>query len=354
MKIGILTWYFGINYGARAHSYALMKVLEKMGHSVVFVNYRSTSNWKEELMTACQIEHRHKHPISTLRGVSRYFAFCKQLKEYPQTSKMIDLTNLDKENIELLILGSDEIINLNHSLYSEYYFGVNIPNSIPIITYAVSAGTVSPNFILPDTIKKSLSRLKAISVRDTTSYELIFYNTDRKAIEVLDPTFLYDFNGLESKWMDKDYILIYSFGFLKEYSQTIRRFAKSKGLKIYVVGHVSEWADKSFMSADLHMWLALYKNASYVITDSYHGFIFALKYEKEYILLKRGDKANKVDGLINYLHINRKYYTPTQALEEYLAEHIDYPQINETISTLKKKSIDYLTTEINQIRGEKI
>ena len=340
MKIGILTWYFGINYGARAHSYALMKVLEKMGHSVVFVNYRSTSNWKEELMTACQIEHRHKHPISTLRGVSR--------------SKMIDLTNLDKENIELLILGSDEIINLNHSLYSEYYFGVNIPNSIPIITYAVSAGTVSPNFILPDTIKKSLSRLKAISVRDTTSYELIFYNTDRKAIEVLDPTFLYDFNGLESKWMDKDYILIYSFGFLKEYSQTIRRFAKSKGLKIYVVGHVSEWADKSFMSADLHMWLALYKNASYVITDSYHGFIFALKYEKEYILLKRGDKANKVDGLINYLHINRKYYTPTQALEEYLAEHIDYPQINETISTLKKKSIDYLTTEINQIRGEKI
>lgn len=43
MKIGILTWYSACNYGARAHSYALRKTVESLGHECIMVAFRPTN-----------------------------------------------------------------------------------------------------------------------------------------------------------------------------------------------------------------------------------------------------------------------------------------------------------------------
>ena len=60
MKIGILTWYFGYNYGAEAHSYALMKVLEKMGHDVRLIKYRPANSFKIDITSNLNITNRKK------------------------------------------------------------------------------------------------------------------------------------------------------------------------------------------------------------------------------------------------------------------------------------------------------
>ena len=50
MKIGILTWYFGINYGARAHSLALYQTVRNLGYDCEFIQYTSSNTIKKEFL----------------------------------------------------------------------------------------------------------------------------------------------------------------------------------------------------------------------------------------------------------------------------------------------------------------
>lgn len=50
MKIGILTWYFGINYGARAHSLALYQTVRNLGYDCEFIQYTSSNTIKKSFI----------------------------------------------------------------------------------------------------------------------------------------------------------------------------------------------------------------------------------------------------------------------------------------------------------------
>lgn len=352
MKIGVLTWFFGINYGARAHSLALKNVLEDMGHEVQFIHYDPTYSLKKEIFNSCHFEHRHRHPIKMLRGLKKMFSFRAQLEDYPKTEKINDMSEIKKSDFDLIILGSDEILNINHPMFKDAYYGVGIDKDIPLMMYAPSSGTTDSEEVLTEEIRKSLRDIKFLSARDKCTYNVLKNNSSKEVEEVLDPTFLYEFD-VPSKATNERYILIYSFGYLKEYSEVIKKYAKERDLKIYVVGHISDWADKSFIEADLYEWLSLYKGAEVIVTDSYHGYIFALKNNKEYILISKNDKTNKIDGLMSYVGDERGYYNKENSLEEYFSKPVDYKEINKNIEILRDKSLSYLKTSLEKIKGEK-
>ena len=325
-------------------------MLKKRGYDVEFIDFRSNSDTLKNLLTACQIEHRHKHPISMVRGITKYIAFKRQLKEYPHSKKITKSSQLMPEGYDVIIIGSDEIINLNHPLFDNIYYGVGINNSIPLILFSVSAGTVDKNTELSLAFQKSLKRFVALSARDINTIEFLKNNIDRDVIEVLDPTFLYDFSGEEYEEKLPPYILIYSFGFLKDYSKEIMEYANQNGLLVLAVGQVSEWADKSIMKVDLHRWLGLYKNAQLVVTDSYHGFIFAMKYRKEYILINKADKTNKIDGLLFSSGAERGYYQKGQTVTDYLLKPVNFDKVEKNLEILKNESLRFLIDAIEQTK----
>lgn len=75
----------------------------------------------------------------------------------------------------------------------------------------------------------------------------------------------------------------------------------------------------------------------------------ALKNEKEYILIKRSDKANKTDGLITYLDIPRTYLSDKDTLCKYLKEPIDYALLRRRIEEKRKECIAFLTNAIAEV-----
>lgn len=346
MKIGILTWYFGINYGARAHSLALYQTVRNLGYDCEFIQYTSSNTIKKEFYTCTAIEHRHKHPIQTMSGLVKMHKFNQQKKQYPVSKKVYTAEEIDALGYDLIILGSDEIINSNHSLYNDIYYGVGLKNT-PYIMYAVSAGTVDQDTKLSKAIDEALSNCKCISVRDHNTAQLIENNTKIKPKIVLDPTLLYDFPVGEPLLKEK-YMLIYSFGFLESYKEELIKLSKEKGLRMVCVGRRSEWAEKSIMNANLDEWLNYYRYASLIVTDSYHGFIFAIKNHKNYILIAKDDKTNKIDGLLNLTGTNKTYWNTQRDIVDYYEEMIDYDKVYENLNIHRQASLEYFSTAITK------
>lgn len=349
MKIGILTWYFGANYGAKAHSYALQKVLEEMGHSVEMINYIPPTLLKTNLMANFNTPHMRRHPLILLKCLCRCIKFKRWTENmYHITKRVKSGEEVDSLELDAIIIGSDEVFNYRHRIFDEIYYGKGILNK-PMITYAPSSGQAPTNIVFGKEIIESMNRIKVFSARDKYTRELIQNNINRDVEIVLDPTLLYDFDFPQDYFKKSDpYLLIYSFDPWDNLREEIREFAREKQLKIISVGRYCKWADISYTTASQYIWFSAFKHADVVFTDSFHGTIFAIKNQKQFIIVSRKDKINKINDLVESLDVNRTFYDGTISIAEYLEDPIDYDKVNKRIAIGKSASIDYLTKALGE------
>ena len=74
---------------------------------------------------------------------------------------------------------------------------------------------------------------------------------------------------------------------------TSRKTNKEKGLKIYGICRSNlSYTDKNFVFAGPETFVSLVKNASYVISNSFHGTAFAMIYGVPFKVLDRPDGLN--------------------------------------------------------------
>lgn len=345
MKIGILTWYSACNYGARAHSYALRKTIESLGHQCIMVAFRPVNEKRVNFRSNVGINHIYLHPHRMIKAYLRCRNFEKQISMNPISTQVYSGEDIDKLGLDLLILGSDEIFNVAHPTFDPIYYGVGV-EKVPIITYAPSSGQYDVNHNLPEDIKKSLERILALSARDQHTVDLIYNNIKKKAEIVADPTILYDFETeyVKPKW--NKYLLIYAFDSWDEYKNEIKKFAHDQDLKVLSLGQHRTWADLNYDLATVTEWFGAFKYADYVITDSFHGTVFATKYHKQFCLLGRSDKLNKINDFLFNAGIERAYYSPDVSLDEYFSNTIDFIEAEKNLKFLKEKSVKYLRDAI--------
>ena len=121
MKIGVLTWYYGANYGAKAQAYALAQILSKMGHSVQMLNFKTVGYEKLNISTNLNVEHAKHHPILYLKCHLRVRRFQKFNRHFKETSSVKSGEEIDNLNLDYVILGSDAIFNVKHKLFNKIY-----------------------------------------------------------------------------------------------------------------------------------------------------------------------------------------------------------------------------------------
>lgn len=349
LKIGILTWYSACNYGARAHSYALRKTVESLGHECIMVAFRPVNEKHVNIRANAAINHIYLHPHRLIKAYSRCQIFEKQISMNPVSSQVYSGADIDKLGLDLLILGSDEIFNIAHPTFDPIYYGVGVENT-PIITYAPSSGQYDVNQNLPEDMKRSLERIRALSARDQHTVAFIYNNIRRKAEIVADPTILYDFDleYVEPRW--SKYLLIYAFDSWNEYKDQITKYAHDQELAILSLGQHRSWVDVNYDLATVPEWLGAFKYADCVITDSFHGTVFAAKYHKPFCLLGRSDKLNKINDFLTDSGIDRAYYSSDIALSEYFSKIIDFDDVDKNLKYLKERSVKYLKDAIAGVR----
>lgn len=323
-KIGICTLYFANNYGAILQAFALQEVLKEMGHEVEFIKVRDVQINMEE-------------PNANLFEKSREYINLKA-----------DVIDKNADKYYAIIIGSDEVWNVNNRTFEHFeeYFGKNL-NADKIVSYAPSANGVTYEQLKEfyrDDVK--FEEFKFLSARDEGTRKLVKDISGRDAKLVLDPTLLVsDFSKYATNPFPelKDYIILYAYKFSNEEKEKIIKFAKENNKKIYSLAYKFDWAETLY--TDIFGFLGVIKNADYMITNTFHGTLFALILEKEFAVFS--NKNSKVEDIINKFQFKDRDGVNAEDLKEIFSSNVNYEKINELKLMHRRKSLEYLENVIN-------
>lgn len=347
MKIGILTWFFADNYGARAHTYALRQTIISMGHECEFVNYIPGNAFLVNIRGNINCEKPQKHMFLTARCFLRCLKFTRDRGLNIHGKRVHNASELDELHYDMIVIGSDAIFNIHHPLFNALYYGSGLKTTA-FCTYAPSCEYMNEDEFISAELKSGLYNATALSARDTVTKNIIQKVSNKSVQIVLDPTLLYNFESIAKMPKDKNYIFVYTFSDWDQFAPTIKEYAQKHLLEIISVGRHCKWADHSYDSASFKKWLGFFTNADLVFTDSFHGTVFAIKNKKPLIIASRSDKQAKIKDFLCQCGLeNQEFITENDNVEEYLRKNkIDYTVVEKELKIKKKVSIKYLKDAI--------
>lgn len=304
-EVGILTFHYSNNYGGVLQALSLQKAIEEMGFNVEVINYVPSeykptikmsnlgirknvfkNNLKDlsivNIIKKINIMYKHNNRIT--------FKFDKFREREMKLSARVDENSLKEilDNYKIIVVGSDQIWNPTQRKKPEYF--LNYKGNFRFIKIAYAADSTTKEVDMQDCekLKPALEDFSYISVRNKHSFSFVKYITNKEVEIVADPTIIYDFEGDENKKVtNSDYILTYILG--KEiqgtHKEVIKRIKNIYGnLPVYAIKiptmkfELSAHASKVFYELYPGEWINMFRNANFIYTDSFHGTLYALKY----------------------------------------------------------------------------
>lgn len=311
MRIGILTFHRGNNYGGILQCYALQQVLKKLGHTVEVIDYHHNDNrglvrkLYSKYSTADNIggflsslsdficKHRTV-PFDKALNDASIKDFDKFRSTYLNISKPLDSNNIgDYANAEydLIITGSDQVWT---SLFDDpmvYMIDWKPQFQGKRMSYAACSAHKNLHGSQRNVVKGCLSKFDLITVRDSTTQQLV-KNVLGKAPQIVpDPSLLYPYDEFKTEKQTEPYILTYILGDEIEggHDVALRKIKQQVGdLPVYAIvipcnsRDITKYADKVFETLSPEQWVDMFYHARYVYTDSFHAIMFSLKFEKPF------------------------------------------------------------------------
>ena len=356
MKIGIATFHWSQNYGALLQTYALKTRLTELGHEVYVIDKRPNRKKNESFSSKIKDAIlRVMHPFD--RG-----------NEYKQKSKLEYFRNnylsLVKEGdipkLDAIVCGSDQIWNpkLTGGKYDPLYFGVsNQVDAQKRIAYAASIGeaTIPENEIRE--FESLVSRMDAISVREKSIVDLVQKCTKNKVYNVVDPTLLLqrdDYSKLinDSTAWKQPYVLIYQNTYDENLYKMAFHIAKRKNLKVIEIARkryrpISKC--KVILDGGVEDFLNMYKNAAYVVTNTFHGTVFAIEFGREFVSIPLKGRESRVETLSEITGLQDRLLSgySENSFDEILTKEIDYNDVYERLARCRQSSEDFLTQALD-------
>lgn len=369
MKIGILTFQFGNNFGALLQCYALHKYLNSVGHTAQIIDYtpgniNKRSLWKQIISRKFSISHLKKIALKEKYAKQQNINFERFREKYFIRTKSLNYHQLSKlENFDAIIVGSDQVWNPSQHELGSYFLSHLDKYKGLRISYAPCCAINNVETKNKQKIIEALRNFSLISVRNEETRKFVEELTNINPPIVLDPTFLWSFNNEipSLRLISENYILIYVLG--KEIEgghENILKYIDKKyqnHKKVAVVltdnnPQLFPWADKVFYMADPIDWLNLFYYANIIYTDSFHGLVFAIKFEKPFIAyyaeLNRAsrfiDMSNRFIEISNHIISNSKDIVRNGVMDF----DIDYKNLNQKLEHEITFSKNFLAKSLNE------
>lgn len=365
MKVGIMSMQRIVNYGSFLQAYGLRSVIEEMGHSVEFVDYLP----EPSLITEKQISHSSRlasKVIKLLRLASPSYREYRnrQIRLNNSFSKFYETFQRDflpvlgigeQKNycpeLDILVIGSDEVFNCTQPGpdvgYSLQLFGKN-HRAKNLVSYAASFGSTTlgklEHYQVADEIGTYLTRFDAVSVRDDNSAEIVSKLTGRVAEQHIDPVLLYDFPEVEEIAIPlRDYIVVYAYaGRIRDTeAEEIIRFARKHKKRILCLGFYQPFCDEYILASPLEV-LAYIKHADYVVTDTFHGSVFSIKYQVPFATIIRESNKQKLSDLLHRFQLDNRRVSHLSELGNTLFAPMDCDSIKALIDHYQMDAKKYL------------
>lgn len=366
MKIGIITIHYGINYGSALQCFALSKYLgityPKCNISVINYIPERYRPLKRYFSTNKSVKGIKKAIYLILSAPNKFryqLLFDKFLKKnIPLGRKMYSSGQVEKNytDFDLLITGSDQIWNTDYNggIDPLYYLTFGNSNTIKI-SYAASCGK---DWFDENELTKCISLWKQfdeISLREDVTKEAFQSLGFSEAKQVLDPVFLLSQEDwkkfLPEREIREPYVFIYSLEGDEEKALDIAtKIAQEKRIKVAMISYGHIWNNNSrvdyyLRAKDPFQFLSLLENANYVVTNSFHGVAFSIRFRKQFIPIKRKKYNNRLDSILRMVKLEDRLI---EKMDNVSFRKIDYQnQVDKIIKNMEIYSKNYLEKWIN-------
>ena len=332
-KIGILTLHNALNYGAFLQAFALQTVLQEQHYEVKIIDLSKNRFFSRLWLIKCRYPKKMIHHY-------------KLLKQFDKVFNTLNIIHNHIQDFDTIIVGSDEVWNLgNNFIHYKEYFGKGLMVS-NLISYAVSTNSLTPEYFrqLAAGSNYNFSEFKHLSVRDINTFKLVKAISSREPTIVLDPTLLFTgWHKLATLCPHKNFIFLYEIGIKEQEKEKIIHFARKTGKKIISIGCDITWCDENIYGTPFD-FLGYIMNADFVITSQFHGVLFSLIFNKEFVIFPQG-KAKVLD-VMEWAGLKDRDATNVPDLEYIFAKPMNYDEINKLIAKCREDSLQWLIKSI--------
>lgn len=364
----ILTQPLNNNYGGLLQAYALQTVVKSFGFDVatnriklveknsivrILLDYAKTI-LKKVVKTILR-GRIYTHTI-VLRDTNKF------IDQYIQTEKISSISKRIIRNYDVFIVGSDQVFRKKMSHVTKYFLEDLKDYSDKIkIAYAASFGT-DDLFEWTDydikTCKQLAPKFNAISVREDTGIRIMKEKFGVVAEHVLDPTMLLckeDYLRIiekEDQVTRKNVLMTYILDESDEKKKMVELVKNQLGLMPLKVMPEEKYNKKikdieKCIFPSVSKWISGFRDADFVITDSFHGTVFSILFQKPFISISNDMRGvTRMSSLLKIFNLQNRLVSTKNEISENVLSPIDYQQVNFVLDEWRIKSMSFLKTNL--------
>lgn len=318
LKIGIITELSlrTVNYGNHLQAYSLNYYLNTNYSNVYAETIRLKRNTGRKYTSVIKLVERAKLKIEK----KIYFKLHKRMfvdKRFEKfknfanhnikiTDTEMTLKDIEEAKYDIIIVGSD-VVWYQTPGYVERCKFIDIKKNSELKKIAFSASFGKNNIPKCNTrlIKKYLNDFDNISVRESSAITLLNNIGIKNAINTCDPTLLLGVDewrkisrkpALTDAWNNvntTDYVFAYILGNSDEQIIKLKSMCRDNNIKLLYIPFIdgcynnSKENDKELLNCSPEEWIWLIDHAKYIITDSFHGLVFSIMFNKKFLSIRR-------------------------------------------------------------------
>lgn len=361
MKIGILTQPLRYNIGGLLQNYALQQVLKRLGHKPITLDpdpYHHVSFivlLKRIILRlfgkkiTVFVEKEQNRP-KRIKGKNSD----KFIKKYISHFRYSNISQLKSSHFDAYIVGSDQVWRPKYNrtrldtMFLDFTQGMDVIR----IAYAASFGTDECEYTQEQINEYSvlLQKFDFVSVREKSAVQICKERFNVNAVHVLDPTLLLskeDYIRIIKK--DKapqspGDLLVYFLDKTEDKKLLEEKVAKDYSLTPFYVN--KDYSDLTETpQIPVSQWLRGFYDAKIIITDSFHACVFAIIFNKPFLLYANIDRGfARYQSLFETLDLKDCIICNSEDYKGIAS--FDFEEIKEKICRQQKTSIEIIEKAI--------
>lgn len=354
MKIGIITFHRTTNFGSVLQTYGLYKKISDFGYDCEIIDYRCPAIEERENLENIGFS---LSPRKIGRAILLQPALNKKAEEIKKFSKIkmrlsppySPHTIANANGIyDKFFVGSDIVWGRDITKFDYNYFLEFVQDNRKKYAFSSSVGDTS-SAADDEIIGRLLSNFVQICVREKDMVEWVYNLTEKEACWVCDPTMLLnkdDWKIFVSLKKPKDnYALVYFNNQNGKALSDAKQYAKRAGKEVFYINYGFPVKDvHNIKPKTIEEFLSWIYYADRVFTSSYHGMLFSIYFEREFLFYTRAHKSRVLSladrlGLTDYCG---------DCIEEADCLPISYQDVTEKVSVFRDESLAMLQKMLSE------
>ncbi len=365
-RIVILTQPLHINYGGVLQAYALQRVLRGMGHDVVTDRHRNSLS-RRLVPVWCRnfVGDFARYLINKIRGVTPKHElidhvganFIRFVAEHMECVELFDRNGSVREELlerfDTYVVGSDQTWRPSCNVGEQgiYFLDFVRGRDLRRVAYSASFGVDNLgeySVALKSRCGELLKEFDAVSLREESGVRLCREEFGVDASHTLDPTLMLERGAYEELASGEDK----RHGFVGSYILDSSAAKRAVEDRVANVLHLDKFEIGANYTS-VESWIAAYRDADFIVTDSFHGTVFSIIFERPFISIVNPERgASRFYSILEALGCEDRAVSVGRGdleaeVTRLVGEPIDWRAVKQKLESLKQSSLSFLREALN-------